>query len=501
MEVGYFTPVRPRSGSPTRRAAVFLGTVGLAAAMCSPALADSGAADVPLPAVPDLAMAVVTVLEDETLQDVLPAEVVLPDLEPVAAAAPPTTLPAVPAQETAAEPATAGAVAAPPPEPVSQTPAAPEPDLPAPDAPSAAAVEQTTPTNVNVSVRVDSPGDNGSVEQVNAGEAASTTVDQYRPEELQYQPSIPVEPSPETAAAPDTPSTAEDWGWEWTWTWDCVDPVPMLPAVPSGGMENWIWNWDWDCAAPDLTGENSGSESPAQYQAGASQYRPININISIRINSPGNDGPVTQTNVAVASATTITFPTIRIEAPAAPVGAGITPAATVSVAGADPVATIADAFFGDLAEDTFEPAEILPLRRAQGTDYVAAERRSAPMAPTPDVRARDITAPARFEAAVEVTLRLAKASTAAAQKARAAAKPKRTVRPAPPRRPADAGGAPTLTLSSGFAPVSATDGRLGYLMLALVGIGFFAFANATRSVAAEVRAAGEDPDPPPDRPG
>ncbi len=124
------------------------------------------------------------------------------------------------------------------------------------------------------------------------------------------------------------------------------------------------------------------------------------------------------------------------------------------------------------------------------------------MAPAPDAETRDITAPARFEAAVEVTLRLAKASSAAAQEARAADKPRRTVRPAPPRRAADAAGTPTLTLASGFAPSNATDGRLGYLMLALVGIGFiFAFADTTRSVAAEVRAAGEDPDPPPDRPG
>ena len=476
--------------------------VGLAAAMCSPAQAESGAPGLPVPAVPDLATAAATMLEDATLQEVLPAEAVLPDLEPVTAAEPPTTLPAVPAQETAAEPATAGAVAAPPPEPVSQPTAVPEPDLPAPDAPPAAAVEQTAPANVNVSVRVDSPGDNGSVEQVNAAEAVSTTVAQYQPEEPQYQPSIPAEAAPEAAAAPETPAAPDASGWEWNWTWNCVDPVPELPAAPSGGMENWTWNWDWDCGAPDLAGENSGSESPGQYQTGVSQYRPININISIRINSPGNDGPVRQTNVAVASTTTITFPTIRIEAPAVPVGAGVTPAATVSATGSDPVAAIAGAVFGDLVEATFEAADIDPLRRAESVDFVASAPELAPTAPAPDAQARDITAPARFEAAVAVTLRLARASTAAAQEARAAAKPRRTVRPAPPRRPADAGGEPALTLASGFAPLNAADGRLGYLMLALVGIGFiFAFANATRSVAAEVRAAGEDPDPPPDHPG
>jgi hypothetical protein len=72
----------------------------------------------------------------------------------------------------------------------------------------------------------------------------------------------------------------------------------------------------------------------------------------------------------------------------------------------------------------------------------------------------------------------------------------------PRYRPADAAGEPARTLASGFVPVDASDSRIGSVMLALVGFAlFFAFADATRSVAADVRAAGEDPDPPPDRPG
>ena len=45
---------------------------------------------------------------------------------------------------------------------------------------------------------------------------------------------------------------------------------------------------------------NSGSQSSSQYQPVTSQYQPINVNISIRIASPGNDGPVVQTNLALA---------------------------------------------------------------------------------------------------------------------------------------------------------------------------------------------------------
>jgi hypothetical protein len=100
-------------------------------------------------------------------------------------------------------------------------------------------------------------------------------------------------------------------------------------------------------------------------------------------------------------------------------------------------------------------------------------------------------------------MRLTRASAEAARAARAASKPARTVRPAPRSRAADGTREPALALSSGFAPpLTDSDGRLGYLFLFVAGIAFvFAFADATRSVAADVRATGEDPDPPPDRPG
>ena len=102
-----------------------------------------------------------------------------------------------------------------------------------------------------------------------------------------------------------------------------------------------------------------------------------------------------------------------------------------------------------------------------------------------------------------VTLRLTEASRAAAREAEAARLPVRTVRPAPARRPADPAREPSVALAAaGFAPLTAPDGRLGTLVLLIVGIGLvFAFAQTTRSVAAEVRASGEDPDPPPDHPG
>lgn len=51
------------------------------------------------------------------------------------------------------------------------------------------------------------------------------------------------------------------------------------------------WTWIWNCG-----------ENPGQYQnTTVSQYQPSNVNISIRIASPGNDGPVSQANVAIAA--------------------------------------------------------------------------------------------------------------------------------------------------------------------------------------------------------
>ena len=62
----------------------------------------------------------------------------------------------------------------------------------------------------------------------------------------------------------------------------------------------WNWNWNWNCGGNTNANANSGSQSSSQYQPVTSQYQPINVNISIRIASPGNDGAVTQTNLALA---------------------------------------------------------------------------------------------------------------------------------------------------------------------------------------------------------
>ncbi|HYK07530.1 MAG TPA: hypothetical protein VEW11_07145 [Gaiellaceae bacterium] len=486
-----------------------MAVLALTAATSSPALAESGVPDMPIPSVPDLAEVTTAVFEEGELDELDSLTVVDPSI----------TLPAVPAQTTAAEPVPGGAVAAPPPEPAVEAPAEAEPAVnPTPDAPPAPDVAQTAPTNVNVSVRVNSPGDNGSVEQVNVAVAtgadgAAETAPQYQPEASQYQAPIPTADTPPADSAPQPPSAepAEPTdGWNWNWEWNCGDAIPEIPIPQEVGTQNWIWNWDRNCGASEPLPTNTAGENTRQYQPSVTQYRPININISIRINSPGNDGPVAQTNVAVV-VTAPALPKIRIEVPAPPAAhpGGAAPPGGAAVA-AETITPLT--FMAELIEDVFgAPAETpaderdddecCPLGEPRGVASASAEPQSLLLPQAPPAIRRDITAEERFRASVAVTVRLAKASEARARVARPAPKPAQ-LRPAPRHSSAPAREQAAVRRAAGFAPVNASDGHLGYFMLAIVGIAFaFAFADATRSVAAEARARGEDPDPPPTRPG
>jgi hypothetical protein len=184
--------------------------------------------------------------------------------------------------------------------------ASPEPT--APTAPPAVSV-QVSPTNVNVSVRVESPGDNGPVTQLNVAAAVSTadapsatlsttsstapaTKAASSPKAAQSgsggQESGAVSPSAVTPV-----SQATDDGDLWSWEWDCVS-APSFSGISTGGSSGGSmprnWTWIWSCG-----------ENPGQYQGAAiGQYQPVNVNVSIRVGSPGNDGPVSQSNVAVA---------------------------------------------------------------------------------------------------------------------------------------------------------------------------------------------------------
>ena len=171
---------------------------------------------------------------------------------------------------------------------------------PAPAAPSVApsspaVAVQASPTNVNVSVRIGSAGDNGPVTQVNVATAATA---QASPSTAPSTSSVPTSSSgtPSTPAiSPPASATSagQDADGTWTWEWDCISSPDFSAISGVGSTDDSIprnWTWIWNCAGND-----------SQYQgATSSQYQPSNVNVSIRVSSPGNDGPVSQANVAVA---------------------------------------------------------------------------------------------------------------------------------------------------------------------------------------------------------
>ncbi|HSC93183.1 MAG TPA: hypothetical protein VLB86_16140, partial [Gaiellaceae bacterium] len=62
--------------------------------------------------------------------------------------------------------------------------------------------------------------------------------------------------------------------------------------------------------APDAAGSSNTATNSGQYQANTTQYQPTNIVVIVRINSPGDDGPITQTNTATAAAVGTTTQTV-----------------------------------------------------------------------------------------------------------------------------------------------------------------------------------------------
>jgi hypothetical protein len=96
-----------------------------------------------------------------------------------------------------------------------------QPALDEQDQPPALDPPLSYPTNVNVSIRILSPGGDGGVSQgVLVG-------------------GVPVADAPAVGAV-------EDWTWTWTWTWD-QSCAPTLPAATTANWD-WSWDWSWTCA-------------------------------------------------------------------------------------------------------------------------------------------------------------------------------------------------------------------------------------------------------------
>ena len=170
-------------------------------------------------------------------------------------------------------------------------------DSPPTDAPAS---PRAAPANVNVSVRIGSPGAGGAIAQTNI--VTSPAESNARSDAPVRSPAV----GPAVAAATGTKAstqasigagaaaTLSEPSGTWTWSWDCVSTPSSIPVSRDGsasGITPLTWLWNWNC--PD---------NEKQYHDETSaKYRPINVNISIRLSSPGDDGPVTQINVVGAT--------------------------------------------------------------------------------------------------------------------------------------------------------------------------------------------------------
>jgi hypothetical protein len=158
---------------------------------------------------------------------------------------------------------------------------------------------QAAPTNLNVSIRVGSPGADAPRTQVNTSTATSTIADPNN-----VAPTLGTLPDPNTANSAaqvdNASSVVQDLS-------QCGDTCPG-PAQPS-----------------DASADPAGVAATGTASATAIQTAPTNVDVSIRVASPGQDGLATQVNAAPAKGSavvsTVTTPTnlvVAVDVPGAP---------------------------------------------------------------------------------------------------------------------------------------------------------------------------------------
>lgn len=261
------------------------------------ALADEGSPEAADPAAAAMALAAAALAD-------------LPTLDPTAAPADLGALPSADVQTSTSELAAVTAPEAVPaaaaePNPAMEPHPSPPPPPPPPDVPTvpeSAAEVAVIPAEPTYAGAADEP----------------TAQPQYQPEPARYQPAEvdPAAPAP-AAVAPSVADAAGD-EWKWDWTWSCGDAAaPAQPPAISGGVipKTWNWNWVWNCDREESENENSQQKSTAQYQPAIARYHSLNVNVSIRIGSPGDDGPLAQTNIVLGVEAGPVSPTVHAPPP------------------------------------------------------------------------------------------------------------------------------------------------------------------------------------------
>jgi hypothetical protein len=263
----------PRTRLTSRAAPWLLATLTLALALAGPANADSFGAEELQEAEAMLAAEVpeVPMEAPPDVPEVVPEPVVEPAAEPPSepVAAPEPQAPAPPPAEEvmtlgASDPAEPGEPAEPDPveadldlaeKLAGEAPASidEEPTPAMPDEGEAEAVDDedaepvippvVVPVNLNVDLRILSPGNDGDVSQV---------IDLGG---LGLDPGSPAD----VLGALDL---GLDWKWNWNWEWDCGD------ASAAGLDWNWTWTWSGDCAAGIFDESRDGPGSLGEHIRG-----------------------------------------------------------------------------------------------------------------------------------------------------------------------------------------------------------------------------------------
>ncbi|HET7367754.1 MAG TPA: hypothetical protein VFI83_05265 [Gaiella sp.] len=362
-----------------------------------------------------------------------------PAAEPAAAPSPPES--AVNPVSTSDTTAAAGDIA-------TDTPvAAPVPaEQPTTGAPGKADTPPTITANVNVSVRIDSPGDNGAVTQLNLpGGSASGGGTAAPPDRVTQAPAT--EPTTTTGVTQNPVETSTG---EWYWNWDCLGSTSggtVSPSLPEGVSFPTSWTWNWNC------GDNS-----SKYQNETlGRYQQINTNISIRISSPGNDGTVSQVNVGAGISIPLPVPVHGAPFPPSPVnmppsletapggasGSRPVPAATSLLDTTDITAALDP---GVASDPSAEPVSATPFAAPAGGTSMQTPRLGQAGGFSP------------FRIPLAPVVRFAPAGTPAVDAARRASSPADSVIPNAPTQPPEATPRPRAPHAPMRTPVISVSG-------------------------------------------
>ena len=174
--------------------------------------------------------------------------------------------------------------------------------------------EQVQPQNVNVSIRINSPGNDGDVTQTNSVGSTANAGNQATTSQSANQ-------SPSGGGTPWWPIKVPTRGSN-PWAQPSAAPAPAAPTTTQANTAGSEANSGNDastrqgsdqsqgssCGCDGSNGgvqsvnQQAGTEQSALAASKAVQVDPKNENVSIRINSPGNDGNVTQTNSVTSTA-------------------------------------------------------------------------------------------------------------------------------------------------------------------------------------------------------